>query len=873
MLGLLERGWNADAEAAPLILDLQEIGPGERPLVGAKAFHLARLIHAGFAVPPGFCVTAEAFRRCESREGKPVLTLALREAIIAAWHRSRIEIAAVRSSASEEDGQDASFAGVFPTVLPVRSEEEMLAAIEACFRALHAPEAQAYRKVHRGGGTPVMAVLVQALVDADAAGVIYTANPVTGAKGEIVINAVHGLGEPFSSGRLSGDVFVLSPDGRVNSVSISPKPFMLTSSGEVALPWEEAQRPAISEAEAAALAQLATQVESAFGSPQDIEFAISGGRVYLLQARPITGLREDAPITEAEIEAYLASERSQLMERIEALRASGRLQGADAVFSNGNVGELLPTPTPMSFGLFRTIFADRGASITTGRRVLGYRLDETSAENLYELIGGQIYFNVEIDARTFDIGLPLDIDAILSAIAKDPSRASYPEFGLYEQGLSLAEAVAAYGKREGRLRHAALWSFHDAMTRTAHGIEHRFRLDIEPVLRRSLKPAGLELLSASNAALLAAFRERLDHLKVFDCVWFVMAARLAFYFAEMVRWRLDHCLGQPQLAQSLFQGLEGSLITQESIELEKLAQGQITRDAFLQAYGHGAPNELEISLPRLSENPATLDGLLQDLKLSGRRPGEDFRELQCRRLHAEADIRQRLEAAGIACGEVSAFFADLRLAQTFLPLRETIKHYYTGDYRALRDILLEIGRRLGWKDDDIFYLDPSEIPGCFENTEMLAKRVGKRRRQRKIAARLAALRRLPAAIFASDLASIGRRPKTAGPQSLDGAPIAPGAATGRVRLVADATERMHVGRGDIIVTHSANLGLAPILRVAAGLIVEVGGVLAHAACQARESGIPAVVLDGATALLKDGMAVFIDGATGRIELIEDGAAS
>ena len=871
---LWERGRSAEAKAAPLILDLQEIGPAEKQLAGGKAFHLAKLVQAGFAVPPGFCVTAEAFRQCESQDGEPALTGATREAIAAAWRQSGIEIAAIRSSASEEDGQDASFAGVFSTVLPVRTEEEMLAAIEACFRALHAPGAQAYRCARRSSGEqPVMAVLVQALVDADAAGVIYTANPVTGAKGEIVINAVHGLGEPFSSGRLSGDVFVLSPDGRVNSVSISPKPFMLTSSGEVALPWEEAQRPAISEAEAAALAQLATQVESAFGSPQDIEFAISGGQIYLLQARPITGLREDAPISEAEIEDYLASERSQLMERIEALRASGRLQGSDAVFSSGNVGELLPTPTTMSFGLFRAIFADRGAGIATGRRVLGYQLDETSAEGLYELIGGQVYFNVEIDARTFNIGLPPAIEAVLSAIANNPSCASYPEFGLYEQGLSLAEAVSTYGKREGRLRHAALWSFHDAMTTTARGIERRFRLDVEPVLRRSLKPAGPELHFSSNAALLEAFHARIDQLKAFGCVWFVMAARIAFYFADMVRWRLEHHLGQPQLAQSLFQGLEGSLVTEEAIELEKLAQGLITRDAFLQAYGHGAPNELEISTPRLSENPAGLDGLLQDLKLSGRRPGEDFRELQRRRLDAEADVRQRLEDAGIARGEVSAFFADLRLAQTFLPLRETIKHYYTGDYRGLRGILLEINRRLGWEDGDIFYLDPSEISGCFENAEVLAQRTCKRRRQRKIAARLAALRRLPAAIFASDLAGIGRRPKTAGPQSLDGAPIAPGATAGTVRLVADAGERMHVGPGDIIVTHSANLGLAPILRVAAGLIVEVGGVLAHAACQARESGIPAIVLEGATALLKDGMAVFMDGATGRIELIGDGAAS
>jgi pyruvate,water dikinase len=722
-----------------------------------------------------------------------------------------------------------------------------------------------------------MAVLVQSLIEADAAGVAFTANPMTGASDEIVINAVPGLGEPLSAGRISGDVFVVSRDGAEKSASITAKPFMLTWKGEIALPRERAEHRAITEAEAAAVARLAKRVERLFGCPQDIEFAIASERIYLLQARPITGLPEEEPISDTEIETYLAHERARLTARVEALRRRGRLKGADAIFSNGNVGELLPTPTPMSFGLFRAIFADPGGAIAAGRRMLGYFLDESSAEGLYELICGQVYFNIEIDARTFDIGLPIDIGSILSSIAEDHARASYPEFGLYAQAMSLAEAICAYGESEGQRRHTALWQFHAAMTKAACDIDRRYRSEIEPVLRRSLEPVPPSLLASENAALLALFQQRIDHLRQFSCVWFVAAARIGFYFADMVRWRLGRHLGEPALTQKLFQGLEGSLITRQAIELENLAQGRITCEAFLRAYGHSSRNELEISLPRLSEEPRNIERLLHDLAASGRQPGHKFHEQQRRRRDAERDVRRRLEAQGTNKADLRAFFTDLRLAQTFLPLRETIKHYYTGEYRVLREALLEINRRLGWKDGDIFYLHPSEISGCFHSRESLAALVSQRRRRRKIAALLAGQQRVPPVVFASNTGALGSRPKTLQSRRLKGVPVAPGSAAGLVRVLDDTGgepwQRKAMRGDEIIVARSANLGLAPLMRMSAGLVVEVGGVLAHAACQARESGIPAVVLAGATSVLQEGMAITIDGATGRIEVLEERTAS
>jgi pyruvate,water dikinase len=867
------------ASAAPgFIVDLAEVGPEDALLVGRKAFHLGALLRHGFDVPRGFCVTTEAFRHAASvGDEEPGLPWSLREAIVAAWRRARLRVAAVRSSATEEDGDDSSWAGVFPTVLPVRDEEGLLAAVLSCFRALHAPGAELYRHSRHGGRQPpAMAVLVQSLVDARAAGLVFTANPVTGARNEIIVNAVRGLAEPLCAGRVSGDVFVACRQGAIKTRSVSAKPFMLTCAGEVALPPGEGKRPAMSGDEVAALTRLAVKVEALFGCPQDIEFAIAGDRIHLVQARPITGPSEGAAIGAGEAERYLERERAKLGDRVDALRGQGRLRGGDAIFSNGNVGELLPTPTPMSFGLFRSIFAGHGGAIVAGRRTLGYRLAEDAAEGLYESICGQIYFNVEIDAGVFDIGLPVDVESILARLAEQPDRANYPEFGLYCQSMSLAGVAARHGEVEGRRRHGVIWRFHAAMVAKGRAIRRSFPNDIEPLLRLSLNTARPDERDAGDDALLAAFNQRLDYLRRFACAWFVVAARLAFFFADMVPWRLEHHLGDASLAGPLLQGLDGSIVTRQALDLENLAQGRMTRDAFLRTYGHGSSNELEIALPRLEDDPAVIERLLRDLAVAGRRPQREFRAQQRRRRATETDLRRLLAAAGAGAAETRALFADLRLAQTFLPLRETIKHYYTGEYRALRRILLEINRRLCWADDDVFYLDPAELGGCFRTREALALKVRQRRRERRIAALLAGQRRVPAVVFASDMRAIGAR--AGGPQArhLTGMPVAPGKAAGRVRLLdesAPLSSWTEMCGDEIIVARSANLGLAPLLRVAVGLVVEVGGVLAHAACQARESGIPAVVLAGATGVLRDGMAISIDGDTGHIHVLDDEAAA
>lgn len=869
-----------EARSAPgparWVRDLADVRAGDASLVGGKAYPLAQLLRRGFSVPRGFCITTEAFRAAGgARADGGRLPRAVRDAILAAWRAAGFSAAAVRSSAREEDGRAASWAGVFPTTLPVEDEGALLAAVESCFRSVHSVDAALYRGDAAGGTAPSMAVLVQELVDADAAGMVFTANPVTGARDEIVLNVVPGLGPPLAAGRLTGDTFVVDrARASLRSTRLAPKPFRMTPRGEVAIAAEHRERPAITGVAAVAIARRAMEIEAALGEPQDVEFALVGERIHVLQARPIPGLA--APALRAapdEVEGFLVRERRRVARALEALRREGRLVGGEVVLSDGNIGELLPAPTPMSFGLFREVFAGRAGAIVEGRRALGYRVEEGSAEHLYELVCGHPYFNVEVDLGTFDIGVPLDVDAVLARVIERPERANYPELGLYPQAWEPHAAPSGDGGHRDAARR-----FHASMTAAAHAFLARFPDELEPALRRAAFDARRAVHApAHTAELVEATRSLIGRLKRGSCVHFVIAARLGFFFADLVRARLTRHLADPSPMPHLLQGLEGSRITEQALDLEQVAAGRLRRATFLKRYGHLAANELELSLPRLEEDPAALARLLRDLEASGRRPAEELRRQRRRRDDAEEAVRDRLSSAGVPAPDVAALFEDLRLAQAFLPLRETVKYHYAGEYAAIRALLLRLQDALGWSGDDVFHLRPEELAACAAEPAVLRRRIAERRRERGFALRLARERRIPPVIFGSRLDELGARRDLTASQRLTGTPISPGVVTGVVRLL-DATDGVAgpppagPRAGEILVARSANLGLAPLLRMAAGLVVEIGGVLAHAACQAREAGIPAVVLPDATRTLRDGATVRLDGSRGVVEVLHQGSA-
>jgi phosphohistidine swiveling domain-containing protein len=246
----------------PLVVDLAEARALDIEEIGAKAANLARLAAAGFPVPPGLVVTSAAAERWE----EAILRL------LAAASGLGTGRFAVRSSGTAEDLEGASFAGQYETILDVPLGE-LPEAVRRVFSSADASRVSAYREARASAGDamPRMAVLVQVMVEADAAGVAFTANPLTGERGEVVITAVRELGERLVSGAAVGDEWVVR-------------------GGEAVC--RRADEVAISAGQAADIAALARRVEEHFGSPQDIEWAISAGGLYLLQARPMTALPE-----------------------------------------------------------------------------------------------------------------------------------------------------------------------------------------------------------------------------------------------------------------------------------------------------------------------------------------------------------------------------------------------------------------------------------------------------------------------------------------------------------------------------------------------------------------------------------------------------
>jgi pyruvate,water dikinase len=277
--------------STPEVLWLGEERASDSALTGGKVANLSRLA-ATFRVPPGFALTL-AGTSLDS-DARSLLTSAYRE--LAELTGVSDPPVAVRSSAVDEDGEHASFAGQHDTFLNVVGAEQLYWAVSRCLASFSSERAVDYRRSHGLPGAPERsAVLIQWLVPADAAGVVFSANPVTGERGEVVVNASWGLGESVVSGTVTPDSWVLDRDERLLlDRQIAEKRHMTIpipgGTREVPVPGRVARLPALADDQARAAAELALALEDEMGWPADAEVAWSGSELFLLQCRPITTL-------------------------------------------------------------------------------------------------------------------------------------------------------------------------------------------------------------------------------------------------------------------------------------------------------------------------------------------------------------------------------------------------------------------------------------------------------------------------------------------------------------------------------------------------------------------------------------------------------
>ena len=261
------------------------------PLAGGKAARLSMLA-ADFPVPAGFAVTTEAFQIWQ-QEGS-----ALPQVVEAEIDRALGKVSfpvAVRSSGADEDGSIASFAGMHETFLNLRQIAAVHGAVLACWRSAGLDAPAAYRRDRKLNPRSEMAVLVQEMIEADTAGVAFTANPVTANKDEILINAAWGLGPSIVDGTVTPDTFVINKmRPEIIRMEISDKELMTVPSEggtqEVPVPKEMRLRPSLTDEQTLEIARMGIELERILGWPADYEWAIAGGRLWLLQCRPITTL-------------------------------------------------------------------------------------------------------------------------------------------------------------------------------------------------------------------------------------------------------------------------------------------------------------------------------------------------------------------------------------------------------------------------------------------------------------------------------------------------------------------------------------------------------------------------------------------------------
>jgi len=815
------------------ILRFDQIGRDDVALVGGKGLSLGLMASAGLPVPAGFCLTAAAHRRLIGR------SLFSDAQLVAALEQACQQLGdgpvAVRSSATAEDGAVTSFAGQAETFLGVQGTPAILQTIEACWASLDSERVAAYRRQQGLSGEDSMAVVVQRLIPAESAGVLFTRDPMDTTGRQLLIEASWGLGESVVSGKVTPDRYHLDREtGKLIDYHVAVKTIQRTIIGEEPVPTERQTQRCLSDEQLAELLDLARRVEAFYGDARDVEWAYAEGRFWLLQARPIT--------------ASGAAEREQVRrEEIAALRS--RVAPGGTVWARFNLAEILPAPTPMTWAVVNGYLMSGKGGFGLMFRDLGFDPDPAlDEEGIFDLVCGRPYCNLSREPKLHYREVPFEHS--FAALKADPRRALYPtptinparfawHFWLF---LPIALPRLSLQMLLGALRRQRL----------ARSYANRFREQIVPPFVRETQAAEQQDLSALPVNQVVDF---FGHWVRRTLVEFARESLKPTALATLCMAELEQKLAgvlgpgrSREFVRELVMNVHPPAEVDYAAGLAELAAGRLDRATFLARFGHHGNDEMELSAPRWREDPSTLED-------TGR-----FVSPSREKLSTEDRLRResRLNAA-----QRALLHDDVQRVHDFLGLREAAKHYLLLGYALIRKSLLELDRRFELQGG-IFYLTPSELPQLVQGADLSAT-IAQRRRRRTVALGL----ELPPVLFSDDLEAIGRPVAPEGTQVLSGIPLSSGVAEGPA-LVLEHPQMTQATDRFILVCPSTNPAWVPLFVRAAGLVMETGGVLSHGAIVAREFGLPAVAgLPGVLRRLHTGQRIRVDGNQGTVTLLED----
>ncbi|MBI1948170.1 MAG: hypothetical protein HYS27_20945 [Deltaproteobacteria bacterium] len=844
------------------VLPLAEATAARRDDVGGKAAGVQAIVAAGLPVPPGFVICAEPLARAlaagaraaelaalmargddEALHAAQQIVVAtplpdeLRQAVLTACAElgGTVGPFAVRSSAVAEDAADQSFAGLFVTELGVRGEGELFAAVSRCLASALAPRVLAYQ---RRGGTaaelPRMAVIVQRLVEADAAGVLFTVDPVRGHDDVTVIEAVHGLGEPLVSGRAAADLLRVDvATGTVRERTLADKKSALVFDGarvvERTLDTAAARRAVLSDDEARMLTELCQQLQERLGYPLDVEWARAGGRLYLLQARPITAIRFAPDL--------------------------GEWTTAD--FRDGGVSADVCTP-------FLWSLYERAFDVSMLASCVRLKLRDPDEQVKWSrMFFGRPYWNLGEVKRTLKkvpgyIERELDTDLGVAPGYDGPGERT---------PMTLLTGLRAVPTL------FALWRDFDERLRLCSAFRDAF-----PSRRSPFDRTHEQLRALDDAALARLFDGALalqheTESSYFETIYALTNAKLEFKpeFEAAKR----RCGGDLEYT-ALVGGLTDLSHLRPLVDLFDTARrlharGDTVGDAevrdYAQRWPHHARRELDITQPRWDEDHELVRELLEDA-LRSFDPTRDPRVLQeQRRRDADAHKQRAVDVIGRRPLARKAFVEKLERVRAFAWWREEMRDCSTWMYALVRRIALEVGRRLVAQGalgeaGDVFLLRAEEAGAAF--TGALAVGEVKRRvaRGRRV---MFGFRNFKNPNEVGARHAVAPRTRVEGPGALTGIACSSGRAEGKARIATNLDEARALTAGEVLVACYTDPGWTPLFARIAAVVTETGGLLSHAAVIAREYGIPAVLaVPDATTRLATGQSVVVDGSAGHV---------
>jgi len=863
-------------ETEKTILWLGEIRPQDRALVGSKALNLAEAARAGFSVPSGFCVTTSAYmqfirdgnlllsvnilsseplpqalqsaRRLQDSIRAATLSEHLASSIVSAYERLCARAGtgaavAVRSSATTEDLAVASFAGQQATWLNVKGEARLLKAVVDCWASLWAPQAVAYRAHLDLGVLPNIAVLVQTMVNAEAAGVAFSEDPVSGERA-VLIEAAFGLGEAVVSGQANVDRYAIDPEtgAEARPALVAFKSHKKTlAAGEglerIELPTSMREVRVLPVERAGQLAHTVTALAGHFGRPQDVEWALAKDRLYVLQTRPITS-RGASFFTDV-------------------------IPGDDHLWTSGFLNERFPRPvSPLGWSVIGELLDE--LAFREPLRYLG--LPGVEELPVTKLCRGHPYVRVFVFQTLYkvfpELLLPEDAYRYFPEGRTELRReVPYP--------LSLLDPQFVLSIIRHLWYQPAKWSpWHNHRAWASFIRRHERENERLCARCKSLRlNAGTpeevwEAVGATqllNAELLSLHR------------WSLTLADLAYSLLRrlMRRWvRTPECqLLAAQLVTALpSKSIQMDMALQHISQLNDESQRVAALESFLAQFGHRSFS-LDIYHPTFADEPSQVTSLIRQVEERGSEPPTDLR---AKRERALKEVDLALGDGPLAALKGRALRLVASLSQLYMALREDQRFHWQKTLAVMRQLFLLLGQRMAEagtlnRADQVFFLTKPEIEAFVVRQQCQEYATLAHDRQQTFRRLQRDYDTAPSQSYPAFLR--GNQP-ICGPQSHDvlqfrGQAVSAGLGRGRVVVCFSHTELQKVSRGDVLVARCVDPAWTPVFGALSALVLEHGGQLSHAAVVAREYGLPTVTgIQGITQMLHDGDTVLVDGLNG-----------